>query len=56
MKPRNRLLAVLAGLVLAAAWWHLRTPEPTVLAFRLGQTFEEVVKESTYPVTETRPS
>ncbi|MFC4930332.1 hypothetical protein [Massilia sp. GCM10023247] len=52
MKPRHRRLALFAGLVLAAFWWHSRTPEPTVLAFRLGQTFEEVVRNSTYPALE----
>jgi hypothetical protein len=49
MKTRRRQLAILAGLVTAAIWWHSRTPEPTVLAFRLGQTFEQVVNDSTYP-------
>ena len=32
------------------AWWHSRIPEPTVLAFRPGQAFEGVVKDSTFPV------
>ncbi|MGX4643816.1 hypothetical protein [Massilia sp. SYSU DXS3249] len=50
MNRRYRIGVVLAGLILAAAWWHLRTPEPTVLAFRLGQTFEQVARDSTYPV------
>jgi hypothetical protein len=49
MKRRYHRIAVLAGLVAAAIWWHARTPEPTVLAFRLGQTFEQVVNDSTYP-------
>lgn len=49
MKARYRRLAILAGLIAAAIWWHSRTPEPTVLAFRLGQTFEQVVNDSTYP-------
>ena len=50
MKYRARHIAILAGLITAAVWWHSRTPEPTVLAFRLGQTFEQVVKNSTYSV------
>lgn len=50
MKSRYRLLVLVAGLVPAAAWWHSRMPEPTLLSFRPGQTFEEVVKNSTYPV------
>jgi hypothetical protein len=45
-------LAVLTGVLLAGAWWYYRTPEPTVLSFRVGQTFEEVVRNSTYPVME----
>ena len=52
MKGRRRLLALLTGLAAIAFWWHSRTPEPTILAFRLGQTFEQVVKDSTYPVLE----
>jgi hypothetical protein len=49
MKRRYRLIAILAGLIPAAIWWHSRTPEPTVLSVRLGQTFEQVVMDSTYP-------
>lgn len=50
MKRRYRITVALAGLAVAAVWWDSRTPEPTVLAFRLGQTFEQVARESTYPV------
>ncbi|BDT60115.1 hypothetical protein MasN3_36090 [Massilia varians] len=46
---RPLVLVVIAG---AALWWHYRTPEPTVLSFHLGQTFEEVAQNSTYPVME----
>ena len=52
MKRRYRNIAILAGLIAPAIWWHMRTPEPTVLAFRLGQTFEQVVNDSTYPALE----
>lgn len=52
MKRRYRLVAILAGLVPATIWWHARTPEPTVLSFRLGQTFEQVVSDSTFPALE----
>lgn len=41
---------MLAGVVAVGVWWYYRTPEPTVLSFRVGQPFEEVVKNSTYPV------
>ena len=51
MKRRYRHIAMLAGFVSLAFWWHSRPPEPTILAFRLGQTFEQVVKDSSYPVT-----
>jgi hypothetical protein len=50
MKGRYRFLAISAGLILAAAWWGSRTPEPTLLSFRPGQSFEGVVKDSTFPV------
>lgn len=50
MKRRYRRIALFAGLIAAAIWWHARRPEPTVLAFRLGQTFEQVARDSTYPV------
>jgi hypothetical protein len=50
VKARYRHLAVLAGVVGVGVWWHYRTPEPTVLSFCVGQSFEEVAKRSTYPV------
>ena len=50
MKGRHRFVASTAGLVLAVAWWQTRPPAPTMLSFRPGQTFEGVVKDSTYPV------
>jgi hypothetical protein len=50
VKTGYRRLAVLAGIVAVAVWWRYRTPDPTVLSFRVGQSFEEVVKNSSYPV------
>lgn len=50
MKRRFRRIAILAGVSAAVVWWQSRSPEPTILAFRLGQTFEQVAKDSTYPV------
>jgi hypothetical protein len=50
MKAWQRFVASAAGLVLAVTWWQPRTPGPTVLSFRPGQSFEGVVKDSTYPV------
>lgn len=50
MKSRFRLLAISAGLVIAIVCWRSIAPEPTLLSFRPGQAFEEVVKNSTYPV------
>lgn len=47
-----RRIAILAGLIAAAIWWHSRPPEPTILSFRLGQTFEQVVRNSTFPALE----
>jgi hypothetical protein len=52
VKAWYRRLAVLAGVIGVGAWWHYRTPEPTVLAFGLGDTFEEVARNSSYPVVE----
>ncbi|MEN3278840.1 MAG: hypothetical protein V7631_4630 [Massilia sp.] len=52
MTSRYRRRFVLAGLVSVGLWWHFRMPEPTVLSFRVGQTFEEVVENSSYPVME----
>jgi len=49
MKTRYRGIAILAGFIATALWWYSHTPEPTVLSFRLGQTFEQVVMDSTYP-------
>jgi hypothetical protein len=49
MKRRYRHITILTVLVAAAAyWWYARPTEPTILAFRLGQTFEQVVNDSTY--------
>jgi hypothetical protein len=50
MKGRYRLVALVAGLALAALWGNSGKPEPTLLSFRPGQSFEGVVKDSTYPV------
>jgi len=52
MKASYRRLIMLAGIIATGAWWHYRTPEPTILSFCIGQTFEEVAKNSSYPVME----
>jgi hypothetical protein len=52
MSARARLLALMAGLAVAKLWWHFRVPEPTILAFRLGQTFEQIARDSSYPAME----
>jgi len=49
MRRRYWLPAVLAGLAIVTAWWQSRGPVPTVLRFTLGQTFDEVVRSSSYP-------
>ena len=53
MKRRTLVLAfAAAAAALGAGLWQ-RAPapiEPTVLSFRVGQRFEDVVKASTYPV------
>jgi hypothetical protein len=50
MKARYRRLVVLAGIAAVVLWWHSRIPEPTILSFHVGESFEDVVRNSTYPV------
>jgi hypothetical protein len=52
VKRRYRYIAILASLIAAAIWWYARPPEPTILSFRLGQTFEQVIRDSTFPALE----
>lgn len=47
---RRRVFVVC--LLVAVIWWHNYIPDATVLSFRIGQSFEEVAKNSTYPVLE----
>lgn len=50
MRARLRALVVFAATVAFGIWNHQRVPEPTILSLRVGQTFEEVVAASTFPV------
>ena len=52
MRKSNRRYLVLAGVISGGLWWYSHAPELTLLSFRIGQTFEDVVKNSTYPVME----
>lgn len=52
MRTRYYRRLALAGGIAIGLWWYYRMPEPTVLSFRPGQTFEEVAQNSTYPVVE----
>lgn len=52
MKRWHRMTALVAGLMVVILWSQSRAPVPTILAFRLGQTFEEVARNSSYPVME----
>lgn len=52
MKVSYPSLLVPVGVIAIGVWWHHRTLEPTVLSFCVGQSFEEVAKNSTYPVME----
>lgn len=47
---RYRLLVLAA--ICVWLWWYYRPPVPTVLSYRVGQSFEAVVASSTYPVME----
>ncbi len=40
------------GLLIIGIGWYTHVPAPTVLSFHIGQTFEDVAKNSTYPVME----
>lgn len=50
MRRRRLGWVVAAGLFAAGTWSYFWIPEPTILAFRVGQPFEEVVRHSTFPV------
>jgi hypothetical protein len=50
VKKRYVLSVALTVLVGAGLWRYYRTPEPTILVFRVGQPFEDVVRNSTFPV------
>lgn len=52
MKTRHLRLVILVSAIAIGFWCYKRTSEPTVLAFRLGQTFEQVVRDSSYPALE----
>ena len=58
MKRRRVVLAAGIAVLCLGAWWYNRPPAPTYLVASPGQTFEEVVKNSTFPVWEksNRPS
>jgi hypothetical protein len=50
VKRRHGRLLVLAGVIAAGVARYNRVPEPTILAFSLGDTFEKVARNSSYPV------
>jgi hypothetical protein len=58
MKRGLAVLAVGIAVSCLGTWWYARPPVPTYLVFQVDQTFEEVVKNSTYMVWErsNRPS
>ena len=58
MKRGLGVLAAGISVLYIGAWWHARPPAPTYLVAQIDQTFEEVVKNSTFPVWEksNRPS
>jgi len=49
---RSYRRTIMVGLLVIGIVWYEHIPEPTVLSFRIGQTFEEVAASSTYPVME----
>lgn len=51
MKGKHFRWAALLGVGILI-WWHwIRLPEPTLLSLRIDQPYDEVVKESSYPVS-----
>jgi hypothetical protein len=56
VKRRSFVLIFAAAVTMVgiSAWQNLPVPEapPTILSFRVGQSFEDVVKASTYPVVQ----
>jgi hypothetical protein len=52
LKARYRRLLFLVVIIGMGVWWHSRIPEPTLLSFSLGETFESVANNSSYPVME----
>ena len=54
MNRRNLTLAVVSPLLASFAWYYMRSPQAalaTVINLAIGQTYEEVIRTSTYPVT-----
>ncbi len=47
MKNRRVIFSVLLA---SGAWAYFHTPEPTVISVRIGQTFTEVARASSFPV------
>lgn len=52
MRRRDIVVFALAAVATLAGWRYFKEPAPTLLVVRIGNTFEEVVKHSTYPVME----
>jgi len=50
MNMSHRCLIVFAATAAVGVWWQSQAPKPTLLAFRLGETFEQVAGDSSYPV------
>jgi len=44
--------AVLVSLFAGGIAWYLYTPSPKVISLRIDQPYDEVVRESSYPITE----
>lgn len=50
MKARHLPFGALLATTGSVFVWQCQTPEPTILAFHVGESFEEVARNSTYPV------
>lgn len=51
MVNRKKLMRAMMALMLGyGAWEYFYEPEPTILSAHVGKTFEQVARDSTYPV------
>jgi hypothetical protein len=55
MKRKHLLWISLLGTGMLIWWCYFKLPEPTILSLTIGQPYDEVVRNSTYPVLANNP-